>query len=88
MILACAVVLGALFCSCGDTKYCYEVTVKVSGTTIGTYKQFMTSNEIKAYEADLKELQKKMGIDEKTIEISHTYTTVSESDCKGGNIKF
>ena len=83
-IVACAVVLSAgLFASCGDTNYCYEVTITVNvlGSHSDTEYFWGTSNELKAYEADLKKRQADLGIDENTIQISHKRTSKSQSDC-------
>jgi len=82
LIIACAIVLGAGLCtSCGDTNYCYDVTMSIAGVS-STFNFWGTSNELKAYEADLKETQKKLGIDEKTITISHKRNGKSQSDCR------
>ncbi|MBR3647234.1 MAG: hypothetical protein IKN59_02465 [Paludibacteraceae bacterium] len=82
LFISCAVVLAAgLFASCGDTNYCYDVTMSV-GSLSYTYPFWGTSNELKAYEQQLKETQKSMGIDENTIQISHKINGKSQADCK------
>ena len=66
MIIACAIVLGAgLFTSCGDTQHCYEITA--SATILGvnvsnTNYYWCTSNEIKSFEADMKEALVSVGV--------------------------
>lgn len=84
-IVACAVVLSAgLFASCGDTKYCYEITATatVLGTQISESSYaFVTSNEIKAAEADLKALLVRMGASEDAIKLSSKRVNKSQDDC-------
>lgn len=86
--VACAIVLGAgLFSSCGDTNFCYEVTVTVNllGAHSSTTYFWGTSNELKAYEADLKKTQTDLGIDENTIQISSKRTSRSQAECRPAN---
>ena len=84
-IVACAVVLGAgLFASCGDTNFCYEVTTTYSllGVETTTVDYFWgTSNELKAYEADIKAGLKQLGLSEDAIKMSSKRTAKSQDDC-------
>ena len=84
LAIVCAIVLAAGLSSCGDTNYCYEVTTKVNSVISATTTTYYwgTSNDLKTYEQSLKETQKKLGVAEDAIEISHTRTTKSQSDCK------
>ena len=84
-IVACAVVLSAgLFASCGDTNYCYEITA--SATVLGveiseTSYSWCTSNEIKAAEADMKQMLINMGASEDAIKLTSKRTNKSQADC-------
>ena len=86
LIVACAVVLSAgLFASCGDTNFCYEITTTysllgVETTTVDYY--WGTSNDLKAYEADLKAGLKQLGLSEDAIKMSSKRTGKSQADCK------
>ena len=84
--IACAIVLAAgLMTSCGDTNYCWEITttVKIAGveTSVPTY-WWGTKNDLKAYEQQLKDAQKQMGIAEDAITITSKKSNKSEGDCK------
>ena len=84
-IVACAVVLSAgLFASCGDTNHCYEITA--TATVLGfevsnTNYYWCTSNEIKAFEADMKKALVESGASEDAVKITKKMTTKNESDC-------
>ena len=81
-IVACAVVLSAgLFASCGDTNYCYDITMTAGPLSLN-YKFWGTSNDLKAYEEDLKQTQIKLGVDENTIQMSHKRNGLSQAECK------
>ena len=84
-IVACAVVLSAgLFASCGDTNHCWEITgtATVLGMEISnTDYHWCTSNELKAYEADLKAGLKQLGLSEDAIKMSSKRTAKSQDDC-------
>ena len=81
LFISCAVVLAAgLFASCGDTNYCYDVTMTI-GSMSTTTPFWGTSNDLKAFEQNMKNTQKSMGIDENTIKITHTRNGKSQADC-------
>ena len=83
MIIACAVVLAACLSSCGDTNYCYEVTVKTNVLVEASTTHYFwgTSNEldaaISAAEAELE----KAGISKDMYKIDYKRTNKSQSDC-------
>ena len=82
LIVACAVVLGAgLFASCGDTNYCYDVTMTI-GSLSTSYNVWGTSNDLKAFEENMKQTQVNLGIDENTIKFSHKRNGKSQAECK------
>ena len=83
MIIACAVVLAACLSSCGDTNYCYEVTVKtnVLVETSTTHYFWGTSNELDAFKDELRKGQEAIGISKDAIEITAKRTSKSASDC-------
>ena len=84
-IVACAVVLSAgLFASCGDTNHCWEITG--TATVLGletsyTNYYWCTSNEIKAFEADMKKALVSMGASEDAVKITKKITTKNQDDC-------
>ena len=84
MIIACAVVLAACLSSCGDTNYCYEVSVTttVAGfSNTATSYVWGTSNELDAVIADTKASLEKSGISEDMYKIDYKRTKKSQSDC-------
>lgn len=85
--IACAIALATTLSltSCGDTNYCYDVTVTVT-TVLGsqvstTYSWWGTSNDLKTYEQSLKDAQKQLGISEDKITITSKRTSRSQQDC-------
>lgn len=80
--IACAIVLAAGLSSCGDTNMCYEVSVKVTGVPELKSYYWGTSNDLKAYEQDLKDKQKALGISEDAITVTHSKANKSQDDCK------
>ncbi len=82
LIVACAVVLGAgLFASCGDTNYCYDVTMTI-GSLSTSYNVWGTSNDLKAFEENMKQTQVNLGIDANTITFTHKRNGKSQAECK------
>ena len=82
-IIACAVVLAACLSSCGDTNYCYEVTVKtnVLVETSTTHYFWGTSNELDAFMEKLRKGEEAKGFPSDAIEITAKRTSKSKSDC-------
>lgn len=84
MIIACAVVLAACLSSCGDTNYCYEVsvTVKVGGmNSTATSYVWGTSNELDAAIAQTEAQMEQTGISKDNYDITYKRTSKSQSDC-------
>lgn len=81
LAIVCAIVLAAGLSSCGDTNYCYKVTVKVPGLPEIVSYTWATSNELKAYEEDLKNKQVALGFSEDTVQVSHEKANKSKDDC-------
>ena len=84
MIIACAVVLAACLSSCGDTNYCYEVsvTVKVGGlNSTSTSYVWGTSNELDAAIAQTEAQMEQRGISKDNYDITYKRTRKSASDC-------
>lgn len=83
MIIACAVVLAACMSSCGDTNYCYEVTVTTNVLVEASTTHYFwgTSNELDAFKDELRKGQEAIGISKDAIEITAKRTSKSQSDC-------
>ena len=83
LFISCAVVLAAgLFASCGDTNYCYDVKLTIGDRVSTTTPFWGTSNELKAFEENMKKTQKDLGFEEDLIKITHTRNGKSQADCK------
>ena len=83
--IACAVVLATTLSltSCGDTNYCYEVTVKTNVLVEASTTHYFwgTSNELDAFKDELRKGQEAIGISKDAIEITAKRTSKSQSDC-------
>ncbi|MGM9837524.1 MAG: hypothetical protein ACI30A_03420 [Paludibacteraceae bacterium] len=84
--IVCAIMLATTLSlvSCGDTNYCYEVTVttKIAGLEQSvSYYWWGTKNDLKTYEQTLKDAQEKAGISGDAITITSKKTSRSQSDC-------
>lgn len=85
--IACVAVLATAMSltSCGDTNYCYEVTVtyKLMGIeNSSTSKVWCTSNELDASIAQIESNIEAMGVSKDAIKTDYKRTTLNQSDCK------
>lgn len=85
--IACVAVLATAMSltSCGDTNYCYEVTVtyKLMGKeTSSTNKVWCTSNELDAVIAKKEAALEEIGVSKESIKTEYERTFLNQSDCK------
>jgi hypothetical protein len=93
--IACAILMAGLFCSCADTNFCYELTIKGKyKSSDGTYTTketelylWTTENELIA-EIDLykDKYARDWSMPKDKIDITYIVTGDSMDDCESKNI--